>query len=209
MAIFSDSFIKTYKKTVDVAALLNEADYAVLSNLSLQNRCLFELIIYSEPPSAEQTFADTAKQLALDAVGLLVMRLYIVAINDIPLIGLEYQRTGGMNWVKDMIYPDSITMSFMEIGIGAVKKYFKEWQDQIATYNPVTRDYVFNNNQQMSKRKAIIIPQQSDVIPSTQWIMIDGLKYKTLTGLSYDHSSGENEVLTAEFSCDNIRLVGA
>ena len=203
-----DGVIKTYKKGVDIASILNQADVTALTNLSLQSRCLFEIIIYPEKFGVGAGGGLDFKQVALDALGSVVMRLYITAINDIPLIGLDYQRSGGMNWVKDMIYPDTLNITFLETGMGNVKGYFKKWQETIVTYDKVTRDYVFSDNQSKSKRSAIIIPQQSDVLPSTEWIFIEGLKYKTLTGISYDHSSGENEVLTAEFSVDNIRIDG-
>ena len=202
MALVPNNIINKYKSAVDVAAIINEADRTSLLLTTLQHKCLFEILIYPEKfPSPIDPVGVT-----LATMDLIIARLYLYAINDVPIIGQEYQRSGGYQFVKDLVYPDSFTCTFLESGLGVVKRYFRTWQDLIATYNPSLNDYTFNDDQNISKRTAILIPQQSDVIPSLEWIKIDGMKIKSITGIGYDHASGENEIITAEFSCDNIRL---
>lgn len=205
MAIVSDGFINGYKKGVDIAANLNEADVYVAGQLGLQHKCLFEIMIYPEAPLGGFT-AKGFMAFAEAATDLFIMRTYLYAINDIPLFGLEYQRTGGMNFIKDLVYPDTFECTFLEDQAGSVKGYFRKWMEKIAIRGATTRDYYFNDDQNASKRTALIIPMQTDMLPSAEWIKIDGLKFKSITGIGYDHASGDNELLTASFSCDNIRL---
>ena len=206
MALISDNVINKYKKVVDIAGVLNEVDRAALTLTTLQHKCLFEILIY---PEEFPNLFSSPKAFLLAGMDFAVTRLYLYAINDIPIIGQEYKRSGGYQFVKDLVYPDSFTCTFLETGLGVVKKYFRYWQEVITSYDEYSRDYVFNDNQNKSKRTAILIPQQSDVLPSLEWIKIDGMKIKSVTGIGYDHASGENEIITAEFSCDNIRLVSA
>lgn len=209
---FADKAINTYKQGVDVAGLVNEAEMAILSNISLQNKCLFEVIIYP------QKFASSSSGLALQAVEMTVMKLYLHSIDDIVLTGVEYQRSGGVQWVKDLIYPESVTFSFIETGAGFIKAYLRKWYNEIAVPTSMnlsinkqistTTDYIFRDDQESSKRNAIIIPLQPDMIPSSEWIYIEGLKLKIGSGLSYDHSSPDYELIAVQFSCDNIITKG-
>ena len=201
MAIVSNKVINAYKSGVDVAGNLNEADIAISALSGLQHKCLFEMLIIPE-----SLFNQDAKGIAMGILGIPLMRFQLYAVNDLPLIGFEYQRSGGFQFIKDAVYPDGFSCTFIENGLGNVKGYFRKWLDTIVVRGSNSRDYYFNDNQDISKRTGIIIPMQPDMLPSTEWIKIDGMKFKNLTGIGYDHASGEHEILTAEFTCDNIRL---
>jgi hypothetical protein len=192
----------TYKKTVDVLGIVNEADILASTYAQLQHKCLFDIIIISEPGYSGIRSGIAAVSSAL------MVRKNLYAINDIPLFGLDYQRSGGFQFIKDSVYPDSFSCTFLENNMGTVKGYLRSWLNEIAIYDSKTRDYIFDDNQEKSKKIAIIIPQSPDVLPGTEWIRIEGMKLKAITGIGYDHASGENEIITAEFSCDNIRLIG-
>jgi hypothetical protein len=88
------------------------------------------------------------------------------------------------------------------------ENYKEEWflMNSLKGDNWIEYIYLFKDNQDDSKRTGILIPIQNDMQPSPEWIKIDGMKFKNLTGIGYDHASGENEILTAEFTCDSIRL---
>ena len=45
---------------------------------------------------------------------------------------------------------------------------------------------------------------QSDAIPSSEWIYIEGMKFKNVSGISYDHSSPDFETLVVQFTCDSV-----
>lgn len=203
MAI-ADKVTNTYKQGVDAAALVNKASVDILSNISLQNKCAFEILIYPK------SFPTTTGGVALTAVESLIMRTYLYSVEDIILTGFEYQRSGGVQWVKDLIYPEMVTFSFLETGLGVVKSYLRKWMDEIAVNVPMVingtlqNDYVFRDNQDETKRNAIIIPMQSDAIPSAEWIYIEGLKFKNVGGIGYDHSSPDFELLTVQFTCDSV-----
>jgi len=207
MAI-ANSVINGYKSVVDAAAILNEADIALASTFSLQHKCLFEMLIYPE------TFPKTPGGIALSVLDTIMMRVNLYAINDIPLTGFEYQRSGGRQFLKDLVYTDTFSCTFLENSFGNVKGYFRKWEEEIVTFSKgsslgfknLRGDYLFKDDQDASKKTAIIIPMQPDMLPSPEWIKIDGMKFKNVTGIGYDHASGENEIITAEFTCDNIRL---
>ena len=48
MALVPDNVINAYKSVVDIASLPAEASRYALANIGLQNKCLFEVIIYPE-----------------------------------------------------------------------------------------------------------------------------------------------------------------
>ena len=201
-----DNIINTYKSVVDVLALPNEVGKLTATNLGLQHKCLFEMLIYPEVDFSSLTGALNTVASARDT---LMARFYIYAINDIPLIGYEYERAGAHQVLKTVAFPDSISFTFLSDQLGMTKEYLRRWSEQIATYNIKTGRYIFNNNQKISKREAIIIPQQTDVIPSGEWIKITGMKLSKISGIGYSHEDGDSEKITVDFSCDNIRLIEA
>jgi len=216
------ALLQAQKKIADIAGIQNELDQHVYASMTLQSKCMFEVIVYPETPefpdegwgniSSKDGALQTGKNL-LNSAGtvlsiaqdFLMYRYYLYAINDIPLIGFEYQRYGGWQGLKDAIYPETITMTFIEDSIGLCKRYLGTWQNDIGSYRSKERDFIFNDNQAKTKRTCIILPYQEIMIPSLfGWIMIQGLKLKQITGIGYDHSIGDHELITVEFSIDNI-----
>jgi hypothetical protein len=61
-------------------------------------------------------------------------RFYIYAINDIPLIGYEYERAGAHQVLKTVAFPDSISFTFLSDQVGMTNAYLRSWSGQIATY---------------------------------------------------------------------------
>jgi hypothetical protein len=204
MSIIPNNIINAYKKTVDTLALTQEADNLYYASLSLQHKCLFNILLYPD----SESFLNILNPFSTTASDFIVSRYFIYAINDIPLLGFEYQRFGGFQTVKDTIYPDQFSITFIEDELGKMKGYFRKWIDEITTYIPSKGIYVFKDNQLASKKTAIIMPNSTDTLPGTEWVKITGMKPKNITGIGYDHASSEHELITVEFTCDNIRLVG-
>jgi len=201
------SVASKYKKVVDTAAIAMTVDKEFYGNIGLQNKCLFEIIMTPEIDFTK-SFVSIAKSTVAAARDFLVVRFYLYSIQDLPLTGFEYIRYGGLQAVKDLIYPESFTATFLEDNMGTTKGYLRKWLNDIASYDSTTKDFIFNDDQSISKRSAIIMPIQQDALPSTEWIKIEGMKIKAVTGIGYDHSSGDTELITVEFACDTIRLVG-
>ena len=201
------SVASKYKKVVDVAATAMKVDKEFYGNIGLQNKCLFEIIMTPDIDFSK-SLVSIAKSTIAAARDFAVVRFYLYSIQDLPLTGFEYIRYGGLQGIKDMIYPESFTATFIEDNSGTTKSYIRKWLNDIAEYDSTTKDYIFNDNQSISKRNAIIMPIQQDALPSTEWIKIDGMKIKAVTGIGYDHSSGDTELISVEFTCDTIRLAG-
>lgn len=213
-----DKTAQIYKKGVDALATPFEATKTLIALETFQNKCQFEILIYPEVLFKSSTTNMSAKDkvklagenikiTASIAKSVLIFRQYLYAINDIPMVGYDFQRVGGKQYIKDTVYPEEFSCTFLENQQGSVKGFLREWQDLIATYDETSRDYYYNDNQQISKKHAVIMPQNTDMIPGGEWIKIDGMKIKTVTGITYDHAQGDNELITATFSADNIRFI--
>ena len=76
-------------------------------------------------------------------------------------------------------------------------------QNEIVIDDPVF-GYRFRDNQVASKKNAIIIPQMGTSLPSTAWVKLEGLKYKTQASQTFGH--GETEAMIIEVTCsvDNV-----
>ncbi len=209
MSLISNSIINKYKKVIDKASYIYEANKIILHNAGFQHKCLFECIIYPEKINIKSFSKDSLKQGASIALGVQLMRTFLYAINDIQLVSFEYDRVNGFSFIKDINYTDSISMTFLETQLGLVKNYFLTWLDEIAYYEPKTREYYLRDDQSQSERTCLIIPQQKDYLPSLVWIKIDGLKIKSITGIEYSHEDSDIEKITIEFKADNIRLINA
>lgn len=201
-----DTVINAYKSTVDILALPNEVGKLSAENIGLQNKCLFEILIYPQVNFSSLTSTLTSLTSIKDT---LMARFYIYAINDIPLVGYDYERAGAHQVLRTVAFPDAISFTFLSDQLGMAKAYLRNWSEDIAKYNARTGRYVFNDNQEMSKKEAIIIPQHTDVIPSGEWIKITGMKLSKIGGIGYGHEDGDVEKISADFSCDNIRLIKA
>ena len=224
-----NSVIKAQKKVASTAAVQNILDQHVYASMTLQNKCMFEVIMYPEVVNFKKTgFESTENKSAMDitksvastigknitdnlgaitsvAQDFLMTRYYLYQINEIPLMGFDYQRYGGLQGIKDCIYGDEISMTFIEDSLGLTKRYLSSWMDDIGTYDPKSRDFIFKDNQHKCKRTCLILPYQEIMIPSVfGWMMIQGLKLKQITGIGYDHSDGSNELITVSFTMDNI-----
>lgn len=209
MSLIPDSVTKTYKNILDKASYIYEANKIILHNTGFQHKCLFECIIYPEKPQLSGLSMQSVKNIANIGKDLQIVRTFLYSINDIQLVNFDFERAGGFNFIKEINYAETITMTFLETQLGVVKNYLRTWMEQIAYYEPTLREYYLNDNQIQSEKTCLIIPQQKDYLPSLIWIKIDGMKIKNISGIDYSHEDGDIEKISVDFKVDNIRLITA
>lgn len=196
------AIIKNYKKGVDVLALPNELDKIYYSTFNPQHECLFEIILLPE------NFLSSLKVAPLTTLmDPVVTRFHLYDI-DIPLLGFEYERYNGKREIVNIVYPDEVSCTFLETSSGVVKGYLRKWQSEIGVYNPLTKEYNFQDDQTGSKKKVYIFPYGKDIFPTLEYIEITGLKFQSMDPLHFGHDSGEIEKIKVTFSCDNAQIVG-
>jgi hypothetical protein len=134
-----------------------------------------------------------------------VMSFHLQSVT-VPQISYGYERLQEKRYVNEIIHPDNVTMSFIENENGNVKDYIQKLQRLIADR---ARDgsYVFNDNQEISKRDAIIFTQGGLQQPSTLqyagWMKLEGLKYETSDEQTLEQSAGDAQIISVTFSIDN------
>lgn len=115
---FPNKVINAYQKTVNALGLLNEADQIYYSNIDLQSECLFEMYI-----TPENFLGALNPSVLLDV---LMSRYYIYDVN-VPIVSFEFSRYNGKKEISEIIYPEEITITFIENSKGTVKSYLRKW----------------------------------------------------------------------------------
>lgn len=226
MALLHDSVINATKKAADVLGTLNEGQLALMNLLDPQWQNIFEILIYPQDISFSSPM--TVLTAALDTV---VARLHIQKVS-IPFPTIEYEDFNGIKHVSDIKYPDDMTITFLENDLGIVRNYLKYWQNSIldvmdagigdefkrlgATLNrtgspalnpAMTSTYKFKENQQAAKKNAKIILQMSNGLPSPAgWVLIEGMKLKSIEPWELSQDSQEPMMITATFAVDMVRM---
>jgi len=190
----SESLILQTKKTVDMAAVLSKGTVELLTNMELQHKNQFEMII---TPFGKTNVSSLLHTTANNAI----LKLYVQTV-EVTFVSFAYERADNVQYLKDVEYPESVRMTFLEDDIGIVRNWLSNMMQSIA-YTTDDGTFVFQNDQNAVKFNAILIPLTKMSIPSGGWISLHGLKYMSSEGISFDQSSAENMILDVTFACDN------
>lgn len=198
MTIFSNTIINNTKKTADATfGNLTKNTKSLLEIFDPQNKNIFEIMLYPASISTDPSSIATA---ALDSI---ISKLHIQSIT-MSFVGLEYDVWNEEKIVKGVIYPEEITITFIENEIGIVRNYLTHWLNQVVYVSSITGEWIFKDDQISAKKNAIIIPQMKIGTPSPGWIQITGIKYKQLGSLTLAHSDGDPMLLECTFAIDNL-----
>lgn len=198
--LLNNGVIRTFKKVADVAAIpLNVAPKTILQLMDPQNKNNFEIIMYPEKPTL-----SNALTIASDA---LVSKIYIRSLT-IPFISLEYESYNEMKGVSNIVYPEEVLITFLEDETGIVRNHLDKWMKSIVFPNLAGGGHLFADDQDKSKRTAIIVPMTGTAIPSAilfnGWIKMSGLKLKSIGDLSLGHEEQDIMLLEANFAVDSV-----
>lgn len=199
MALFPNNVIKTAKQVVDVTAILTKGTAELLAYTELQHKNQFEIILYPDMSGGGLSTAKAIKNAIGDS---LITKLYVQTI-EATFVAFTYERADNKQYIKDVEYPESITMTFLEDEFGTVRDYINNWVKSIATIDDSTGMFVFDNDQRANKRNAIVTPLGKSGLPSGAWVQFNGLKYMSMEPITFDQASPENMMLSVTFACDN------
>ena len=202
MAIpISDSAFNILKEGSETLGNLNTANKFLMELFDPQFKNIFEIIIYPADLSASLSL-EGITNIGTAALDTTITRLHLQSISS-PFKSIEYGDADITKFPKSLIKPEEITLNLIENELGIVRNYLQYWLNEIVVENP-TFGYVFRSNQLASKKNAMIIPQMGTSLPSTAWVKLEGLKYKTQASQTFGH--GETEAMIIEVTCsvDNV-----
>lgn len=180
---------------------LNKGTRYLLEVLDVQNKNLFELVLWPEfSPTANPV--TTLAQGALDSA---IARIYVQSIT-VPFLKFEYESYQEYKEIKDFVYPDTVSITFVENELGFVRNYIQNWFEMIC--RPDTQagnnSYYFLPDQKAAKKNGVIVPLMGIGIPSPAVIKFYGLKPMSMEDITFDHKDGDPMMITVQFSVDNI-----
>jgi hypothetical protein len=195
---YPDSIIASTKKVVDITAILTEGTAQLLSTMNLQHKNQFEILF---TPDSSGEGLSKLKAIGYSLLDSVITKLYIQTI-EATFVSFTYERADNKQYLKDVEYPESVKMTFLEDEIGTVRQYMNKWSNSIATIDD-NGMFVFEDDQTANKRNAILTPLMKDGLPSGAWVQFKGLKYMSMETIPFDQSSPENMIIDVTFACDN------
>lgn len=199
--------------------LINKGLIYLLQQLDPQNLCNFEVIFI---PKTDKGILESLKATGTSVKDFITnfspkdlsaqkMKTTYIADQLIASImidsitpnfsSIEYERVGNTNYVSGISHPEDVTITFLESETGFVRLYLNAWMNEILTVTDDSR-IVFRGDQEKSKKNAFIIPLQKIGLPSSMWIMLKGIKLKSIEPMTWEQSSGEMLKISATFSVD-------
>lgn len=205
MAFIPDSVIRSTKTVANVAAVVTTATKSILELLTPQNKNIFQILLYPQSPDPGETDpTSVATRVAFGILDTTVSTFFIQSL-DIPMLGFEYVEYNERKGISNLVYPEEITVTFIENEVGVVRNYLDYWLSTIVQSDYGDSDgYTFKDNQNVSKKEALIMPMDGLAIPTIGWIKIRGMKYKGMENWSFAQNDGDPMIITATFSVDNV-----
>ena len=194
MPLFSNNVINTTKKVLDVTAILTKGTAEVLTYMEFQHKNQFELFLY--PYSWDISSA------LFTAIADVITKLYVQTV-EVTFSTYAYERADNIQYIKDVEYPESVKITFLEDELGSVRNFMDYWMTSVATIDDYGK-FVFNDNQDSSKKKAMLIPLMKSGLPSGAWIQMMGLKIQSVGPITFDQASPEQMIIECDFVCDHV-----
>jgi hypothetical protein len=195
----SDSTFNTLKKGSEALGTLNTANKLLIELFDPQFKNVFEVILYP----ADLTSNVSPTSIGTTALDAIITRLYLQSISP-SFKEIEYGDADITKFIKGLIRPTTVTITFIENEQGTVRSYLKSWLEEIVVEDPLF-GYRFKDNQMASKKNAIIMLQQGFGLPSLPWVRLEGLKYQSQESQTFGHGETEPMIIGATFSVDNVK----
>jgi hypothetical protein len=211
-------FASKYKGGLTNSGLVDLLSYT----LDLQYKNQFECLISNQ---VSNTFtggdlASTAGNVALSAgtslIDNVMAKVFLNSIT-IPSYGYEYRKIEGTSFVASAIYPESVTLSFLEDTYGITRRWIQYWMTNVAV--PYEFDYkvddsnsvkyhgrIFKENQRAAKKDATVLLTGNDNIPYYPRIMLYGLRPQSVEEVTIGHEEQEKLTLNLVCSIDEIKV---
>jgi len=203
MPVLPQTVIKGMKAALDVAGYVNQGQKYLMELLDPQNKNIFEIIF--TPNSMGDDPVEWEKISARLARDTLITRLHIQSMS-FGFDGIEFASADKKTYAKSMERANEVTMTFIENDLAIVRNYMVDWQEDVVAFDPITKAYVFKQNQEFAKRNCKIFLQMGSMVPSPGWIILDGLRPKKIGDVTIGHGETEPWFMEVTFSTDFIKL---
>lgn len=203
-----------------------------LIELEQQPLCRFQILIIPHPDVFRNLIYDPLSVVSLLTIpdNAHIGRFYIQTI-ELPMPSFEYTRVGNRQYVTDVIYPETCSMTFVDGKDSRCQKYLSRWQDEVIQGNSIdilgtiqaARQMVkgflgsvdaeaaleqkFKSDPGLAKKNIFVIPLRQDDSPAKLWYALEGVVIKTLEPITFDQSTGDPLKLSATFALDNARMM--
>jgi hypothetical protein len=183
---------------------LNKGVKRILEVFDTQNKNMFEIVLYPAPP--KKFGIGTLKTLGLGALDSTLTKIYVQSISC-PFLKFEYESYQEVKEIKDLTYPEQMSITFVENELGFVRLYIKKWFEQIVKVDSKDpNSYVFQANQAGAKKNGAVIPLMGTGLPSLPLIKFYGLKPMGIQDIEFSQAEGDPMLITVDFSVDNVWL---
>lgn len=201
------SFLATAKK-YSKGLLTEQGTFNLLSrDIDFQFKNQWECFLYSSSFLSPYTVLDNV-----------AARLFMYSIT-IPSYGFEYKKVEGTSYAFQAIYPESVTMTFLEDAYGLTRRWIQHWMDSVAI--PYRFDYgisetfgtsktyrgrVFKEDQKSAKRDAMILLNTFNNLPLYPRIMLYGLRPHSIEEITIGHEEHEDLRISLVCSIDEVEV---
>lgn len=223
---------ETVSSFTETGSLLDASVRAFYEEMENQLINQFQVIIVPNANVIKNLLVDPFSVLSLItlAENANIGKFYIQNIST-PMLTYEYTRVSNKQYVTDVIYPDEISMTFLENDLSTVQRYLSHWQDEIYQTNSidilgavkVARGLIqgllgsidadsalqqkFKSDPGLAKKDAYVIPLKKDGSSALVWFVLEGLSFKSASPIEWAQDSGDPLKIEATFSVDNTRFI--
>lgn len=202
------------KTAAKVSGAVTDKAKVYLEKMDIQWKNQFEVFFI---PTLSSTSAFSSALSVTSAALSTVLTKFHVQTMDVNLFSIEYEAMNSEKIATHLVFPEEFTMTFIENDVGAVREFFAKWTRDVVVrktdklfggsgasgYFFGQKNYLFRDEQDVSKKTAVIIPQMNTGMPSDGWIRLDGVRYKSLGNMTFGHAESDPLLLEVVFTCDN------
>jgi hypothetical protein len=214
----------------------NDAAFQYLLSAEMQHKCKFEFSIIRNPLanigtsgiSGSVSVARTIVSAAGLAADVVISKFFLQSITFPTGVSFETERINNITYIKGLVYPESVSMTFIDVEAGLTRRYLTEWMKNIvkpyespnllqslnpfkgligsSSYDPQEGSYVFEDNIKAAKRDAILILKPKDnSFPVYPRFMFYGLLPKGSPTLTIGQDEQDIIKYEQEFTVDDIK----
>ena len=183
----------------------------ILQGMDLQQKSRFDFLLFRNPFDSVTGLSNLTGNLLGAGVDIAASKIYVQSIT-IPTVKIMYDRINGDVYTKDIEYPESIQIKFIEDERGFVMRYLQNWFRQImvpASASNTKRGYVFKDNQEAARRTGILLLANSrGKFPTVGYprITFFGLCPKDIGDITVSHDEKDNLTYDVNFSVRDVRI---
>jgi len=179
----------------DINSKTDKGTAKLLELLNPQNKNKFEMLVY--PASSRGVLSASTY---LDEK---IYKFYVQTL-DIPFLTITYEMANEKKYIKELTYPENITLTFFEDEGGTVRKYIKSLMDDIAVWDYDRQSWMFRDDQLAAKKNAKILLQNGVTGITEGWVDIRGMKFSNQSNLTLGQDDNEYLKFDLIFAIDYI-----